>query len=157
MWGEVGSGTYPCFLEEGLPGRLARGVTLLTQEPHVDKGRGREHDGLVKEQTRLSVQSLTTIDNVEEVVEVHERHIWMHILNVGTDQGVLQRDAGQGQGALCVEKLDILGVNLARQGTDKVRQLGTWIGLLERVEEVGCAVIVEEVGLTEKVGPRGTR
>lgn len=150
-WGN----THPGLLEEGLAGSLAGGISSLTQVLHVDKGGGGEHDGLIEEQAGLAVEAVTAVDDAEELMDVHERHVGVDILDVCLQEGVLEGDGGQSQGSLDVKVADILGGNLGRQGTDKGWQLGAEVRVLEGVEELGGAVVGAKEGGLAHGGDRG--
>lgn len=117
--------TYPGLLEKGLSRSLAIGEAGLSQQLHIDKRGGGEHDGMVEQQAHLAIEAIAAVDNVEEGVQVHQWHVGMDKLGVSLKQRILKRDRRQRQGALCLEIANIFGGNLAGQRAQERRQLAS--------------------------------
>lgn len=49
---------------------------------------------MVKKQADLAAKAITVVDNGEEGVQVHQRHVRVHVFNVGLDECILQRKGG---------------------------------------------------------------
>lgn len=86
--------TYSSLLEECLSGGFAGRVASFAEMLHVHKGGCREHDGMVEQQADLPTKAIAVVDNGEERMKVHQRHVRVHIFNVGLDERILQRKGG---------------------------------------------------------------
>lgn len=98
---------------------------------HIHKRRGRKHNALVQQQTRLSVNAISAVNNAQKVVQVNQRHVRIDIFNVALQQGILKRNIGQRQGALDTEILHIFRCNLGGQRPHKGGQRRSGIGKLK--------------------------
>ena len=114
---------------------------------HVDKGGGREHDRVVQQQTRLAIEAIGAVNDAEEIMDVHKRHVGVNVFEVGLHHSILQRRAGEAQGTLGPEVADILRTKLAGQRANKAGEVSIGVGLLERVEELRGAGVSQERGL----------
>jgi len=73
---------------------------------HVHKrGRG-EHKGLVKEQTELSITTVSMADSHQSILHVQDRHVRMHKLEEGLKQSAFQLASWEREGMLLVQELD---------------------------------------------------
>lgn len=110
---------------------------------------------MIQEQTALPIEAITAIHHIQEAVQVHQRHVRMHILDIRLQQRILQRHGRQAERTLGEEVAHILGSDLGRQRTDEGRQLGGSVVFLKRREELGGArgVSEERWWLGAGVGP----
>ena len=146
-------------MEVRFAGGLARGIASLLQILPIHKGGSGKHDSMVQEQADLTIQALSTVDDAEELVQIHERHVRVDILHIGLEQGVLQAGIGQGEGPLGVQVGHIFRGHLGGQRSHKRRQVDARIGRIERVDElsgsgVAAERLLEEASLAQQAAPR---
>lgn len=70
IWG-IRCEAYPCLLEKCLSCSFPCGVTSLSQVFHVNKSSRGKHDSLIQEETCLTIEAISAVDNAEELMEIH--------------------------------------------------------------------------------------
>ncbi|EPE02967.1 hypothetical protein F503_08844 [Ophiostoma piceae UAMH 11346] len=141
----------PGLHEERLARLAAAAEAGCFEELGGHKGSGGEHDGMVQQQADGAVLAVAVVDGLEQRVQLEQRHVRVHKLDVGVQKGALQRDVGQREGALAVQVHNVLGGHLAGQRADEAGQEGSH--LLLGVAELAIDRQEREAG--EVQGRRG--
>lgn len=122
-WGRAYSGS----LEEGFASGLPVLVVLVQEILLIHKGHRHKHHSLVEQQADLGTRPLflTTKDS-QDIVKRQQRHVWMHKLHIGLEEGYLEASAGNYESAFFIKKGDVEGSKLRWQRLDVRRKMDCW-------------------------------
>lgn len=131
--------TYPSSLKEDFPSSFPARVTGVEKMLDVNERSSSKHDSLEQQQAH-PVDAIVAGNDLQELLQVQEGHVRMHIVDVGLEQLVAQGGVGDSQGALGREIFDVVVLQALRQTADVVWEegAGPWRAeqLLDRVSHV---------------------
>ena len=98
---------YPRFQIERLPCFLPRGIARRSEIGHIHECDAREHNRLEQQKADSAGISCSLLHDTQELAQLDKRHVRVHIIDVGSEQGVAERHIGDGERTLLPEVANI--------------------------------------------------
>lgn len=119
----MGQQTHPCPGEEHSPGFSAARISRLLQQRLVYERCGAEHYRMVQEQADLAGCPGPVVDCLEELMQLQQRHVRIHIFDKRPQESVLEPHMGHHKDALLQQIHPVLGRNAVGDRLDEGRPL----------------------------------